>query len=485
MMRQARLNRCCRGAMKALLVSALALSGVVASSSIQAKPNGTIVDWMQSQEVIANHNLLRNINPSDAARGVVVASPSRVAPNYYFFWVRDAALVMDHVVNLFLEAKDTKSKNYYRELIWDYINFSRGNQVTPNRSGGLGEPKFNVNGSAFDGDWGRPQNDGPALRALTLTKFAYALMAEGDYVAVRDRLYNSAIPAYTVIKADLEFISHHWREANFDLWEESYGDQFYTRMAQRNALLVGARLAAKLDDQGAADWYNEQAKLLATEISKHWRSDLGAVLITLNRKGGIDYKNSGLDSAVILAALHSDSGDGFFDVTDERILASARKIEATFAQIYPINQNKNLGVAIGRYPEDRYDGYRTDREAHPWFIATAGFAELHYRLARKLAKSGSVTFTKKNLKFYQSLYPAGQTPSFINEGKLMGGDEKFQQLLTALVEKGDGFMRRVRQHTADDGAMSEQFNRYNGYMTGAEHLTWSYAALLTAVRSRP
>ena len=28
-------------------------------------------------------------------------------------------------------------------------------------TGGLGEPKFNVNETAFTGSWGRPQRDGP------------------------------------------------------------------------------------------------------------------------------------------------------------------------------------------------------------------------------------------------------------------------------------------------------------------------------------
>ena len=31
-------------------------------------------------------------------------------------------------------------------------------------TGGLGEPKFNVDETAFTGAWGRPQRDGPALR---------------------------------------------------------------------------------------------------------------------------------------------------------------------------------------------------------------------------------------------------------------------------------------------------------------------------------
>ena len=39
-------------------------------------------------------------------------------------------------------------------------------------SGGLAEPKFNADGSAFTGSWGRPQRDGPALRATALIAYS-------------------------------------------------------------------------------------------------------------------------------------------------------------------------------------------------------------------------------------------------------------------------------------------------------------------------
>ena len=58
--------------------------------------------------------------------------------------------------------------------IRDYIGASAVIQGRSNPSGslsdgtGLGEPKFNVDETAFTGSWGRPQRDGPALRATTL-----------------------------------------------------------------------------------------------------------------------------------------------------------------------------------------------------------------------------------------------------------------------------------------------------------------------------
>lgn len=42
--------------------------------------------------------------------------------------------------------------------------------------GGLGEPKFNVDETAFTGSWGRPQRDGPALRATAMISFGQWLI---------------------------------------------------------------------------------------------------------------------------------------------------------------------------------------------------------------------------------------------------------------------------------------------------------------------
>ena len=56
--------------------------------------------------------------------------------------------------------------------IEDYISAQAYLQTVSNPSGGLstgglGEPKFNVDETAFTGAWGRPQRDGPALRYST------------------------------------------------------------------------------------------------------------------------------------------------------------------------------------------------------------------------------------------------------------------------------------------------------------------------------
>lgn len=64
-------------------------------------------------------------------------------------------------------------------IITDYIESNRILQRVDNPSGtfdsleGLGEPKFEVDGKPFTGNWGRPQRDGPALRAITMANFIF------------------------------------------------------------------------------------------------------------------------------------------------------------------------------------------------------------------------------------------------------------------------------------------------------------------------
>jgi glucoamylase len=83
----------------------------------------------------------------------VIASPNRDNPDYLFSWVRDSSLVFKVITDQFTRGED----NSLRGLI-DVTNPS-GTVAT----GGLGEPKFNIDGSAFTGSWGRPQRGSSML----------------------------------------------------------------------------------------------------------------------------------------------------------------------------------------------------------------------------------------------------------------------------------------------------------------------------------
>lgn len=60
----------------------------------------------------------------------------------------------------------------------------------------------------------------------------------------------------------------------------------------------------------------------------------------------------------------------------------------------------------------------------------------------------------------------------------------YQFLVTLVLDYADSFLDVIREHQDGQGNLSEQFNRYTGFMAGADNLTWSYGAFWQAVRQR-
>ncbi|MCX6103313.1 MAG: glycoside hydrolase family 15 protein [Proteobacteria bacterium] len=434
-------------------------------------------DWISYQEPLAFKNLVRNISAPGTAKGSVLASPSKNSPDYFFHWVRDAAVVMDEMVTRYETAIILKNKNRYLESLIDYIYFSKLNQQTPNLSGGLGEPKFNVDGTAFSESWGRPQDDGPAMRAATLIHLAKVWLKEGNEKLVAEKLYDGT--ANSIIKKDLEYVSHQWKNVSFELWEEVKGHHFHTRMVQYRAMIEGAELANLLSDFKAADWYLSQASEMEPELERHWSFTKRILVSTLDREDGLDYKYSELDSSVILGINQGHVENGFMSFSDDRVLATVNALEEAFYRLYSVNRNGAPGIAMGRYPEDRYDGFSSGASGNPWFLITSGFAEFYYRLARDLNHKHEIKISAVNKGFYRSL--GIKRKSYDSYKK---GSSEYIQLIEAIHAKGDSFLSRVKYHVDGTGSISEQINRDSGYMQGARDLTWSYAALLSAIRFR-
>ncbi len=419
--------------------------------------------WENRQYQSSYEKLRQNISRSDTPRGFVVASPSKSDPNYYFHWVRDAALVMSAL-------QQTLPFDQQKPLFRDYIDLVNNHQQVWKITG-QGEPKFNPDGSSYSLPWGRPQNDGPALRVIALTRHALRLIENGGIDYVKSRLYGGKIPANTVIKRDLEYVSHNWTKHDFDLWEEVKGHHFYTRYVQRTALVLGAQLADRLGDHGAAKWYRKQAVELNQALEKHWSAEKNYILTTRNRVGGLPYKHTNLDASVILAVNHASLPGLSFSATDERVIATAWKLIAAFKDIYPIN-NRFDGTGIGRYPEDRYFG------GNPWFLLTAGFAEYFYKLAESYQKDHRLTVSDTSKKFFNKFLGLQFSHGVISD------DLSVTEVISRLKKHGDQFLNRIKRHAGQDGRLDEQFDKYNGFMKSARDLTWSYASFLTAINAK-
>ncbi len=462
------------------------LLGVLVVSGSAFSAESSLENWVKAQSVRSLQNVYQAISPSDGARGAVMASPSRRNPDYYAHWIRDASLVMREVW-----AYRTVNPQQTMNAMRDFALFSRRNQMTDNLSGpadgmGIGEPKFEIDGRAFTASWGRPQNDGPALRVLSLLGFAEELMNTGGQDFVTRVLYRLELPAHTVIKADLEYIAHHWMDPSYDLWEEVMGDHFYTRIAQWRALYEGAIFAKKMNDDAAAVFYHNESVRVLESLDKFWSAPKGYLLTTRNQVAGAGDKYSNLDIAIVLGVLHSGRRGAPFYVDDDRVIATVFELTKSFDYQYAVNRDRMnnegriMGPGIGRYPEDRYDGYRTDSKGNPWFLATHAMAEYLLRLRGELIARGSLVVTDLSRPFYEELLKT----SFSTKKRLQAGDPNYEAALVALQERSDAFIRRAKFHTGVAGSQSEQFNRVNGVMQGANDLTWSYASFLSLRRIR-
>ena len=372
--------------------------------------------------------VIENSTKPDVRPGMVVASPSRSNPDYYYDWVRDTALTYRSIIDYFELTRDPKIKNMI--FTWVAAEAYRQNQPTFT---GLGEPKYFIDGSGYTGGWGRPQNDGPALRAVAMIKFARMLLAEGNVDFVLKNLYSGVIPATSVIKKDLEYTAHQWRNPSFELWEEEKGMHFYTLLAQFTALQEGAKLARELGDGGAADFYEVQAKEIASYLKREFVDARIGILNTKNlQNGGLGYKHANIDVAPLLALNHTSPYQTLFTRNSPEVKRYLEVLTKTFGDLYAVNKEyPHLGVALGRYPEDKYDGYHTTGQGNPWFLATLALGE-HY--------------------------------CFVGKKDL--AEKQFARALF---------------HSDRKGAMSEQFNQWTGEMQGAYELTWSHSAFMTAM----
>lgn len=392
-------------------------------------------------QVLKKH-MLENVLSS----GAIVASPSKQEPNYYYDWVRDSGITM----GLFAHWYERKPSPNVRKRLQQYIEWTKLLQnAEPNPGFDVfGEPKFYVSGKVYSGLWGRPQNDGPALRALALTRFALRLIEDKESDFVRKQLYAASMDRKDmgIIKRDLEYVAHHWRDDNFDLWEEVYGQHFFTKMVQYIALVQGAKLADALDDIDAARFYRQESLAINNSLLQHFNPNTHTIMATLPPHAGVQ-KVDELDMAVLVAALLAEDNDSPLSLSNPYLQQTLSRLTKIFSEEYPINQQYSGTPLMGRYPNDTYDGYNTGKLGNPWFILTASAAEYYFRLSA-------------NYK---------QRPGFA------------QKALSARA-KGEQYLRLIKE-LAPTLYLDEQINRDTGAMQGARSLTWSYTALLRAIEA--
>lgn len=155
---------------------------------------------------LANIGGLNSSWVDGASPGMVVASPSTVNPNYFYSWTRDSVLTYIMLIDELILGNDN-----LRKTIDDYTTAQAVLQTIANPSGslwpsgeGLGEPKFYTNITTFTGDWGRPQRDGPALRAIAFMNLAPVFVPNET-----DTFLQTYWP---LILNDLNYVGQYWNQ---------------------------------------------------------------------------------------------------------------------------------------------------------------------------------------------------------------------------------------------------------------------------------
>ncbi|KAF8267404.1 glucoamylase [Lactarius quietus] len=429
-------------------------------------------EYLSTELPIAKAGLLANIGPSGAKSsgaksGIVIASPSTVNPDYLYTWIRDSSLVFKLIVDQVTLGQNTS----LRGQVDNFINAEAALQQVSNPSGtvttgGLGEPKFNIDGTAFTGPWGRPQRDGPALRSTTLITYANWLLENNNRSFVTDTLW-------PVIKLDLDYVAANWNESTFDLWEEVNSSSFFTTAVQHRALREGSALAASIGQTASNGAYNTQAANILCFLQTYWNPTAG--YITANTGGG----RSGKDSNTVLASVHTWDIKAGCDATtfqpcSDKALSNLKVYVDSFRSIYPINSgiSATSAVAVGRYPEDVYFN------GNPWYLSTFAVAELLYDALLTWQTVGSIQVTTTSLSFFQQFSPS------IATGTYSSTCAQYPQLTSAIKTFADGFVEVAAKYTPSNGGLSEQYDKGTGAPLSAVDLTWSYASVLTAGASR-
>ncbi|KAK7045677.1 glycoside hydrolase 15 protein [Paramarasmius palmivorus] len=450
-----------------LFVSLLA----IATSNVWAQ-SGTVDSFIASESPIAKTGLLANIGSSGskssgAKSGVVIASPSKQDPDYVYTWTRDSALVFQWIIDQVTFGRDAS----LRSQVDNYVASTARIQQISNPSGtittgGLGEPKFNVDETAFTGAWGRPQRDGPPLRAIALISWGNYLLSSNNQSYVTSTLW-------PIIQRDLDYTAQYWNQTGFDLWEEVSSSSFFTTAVQHKALVQGAAFATAIGQTSSASTYSAQAPNVLCFLQSYWNSAQGYV--TANTGGG----RSGKDANTVLTSIHTfDPAAGCdantFQPCSDKALSSLVQYVNAFRSIYAINSGiaSNQPAATGRYPEDTYYG------GNPWYLTTLAVAEQLYDSLYVWDQQKSLNVTATSLPFFQSF------SSGITVGTYPSTTSTYTTLTTAIKNYADGFVAVVAKYTPSDGSLAEQYTRANGTPISAKDLTWSYASALTAFGAR-
>lgn len=425
--------------------------------------------------------LLRNVLPN----GAVVGAPARGAapcePNYRFYWQRDGAVTMRHLIAWHEEPPLGLETGGLGSLIGNYLRFVGETQ----QRGHQGTSRYSVAGEPILG-YGNPQLDGPALSALALARLPEPARGWAELTRYLDFL-----------------LTPEGRGPTMDAWEFIFGRLFNAELLKRRALLAGAAVAVGLRRMADAARYREEARRLGASLADFLDPQRGRLVSSRGTYNPWFETISGLDMAVIAAYLSDRDGrargtdpgredDGALgrdleDLAHPAVLATMMALEDAFASLYPVNRawrgGGNAGWGLGRFPEDANDGLGS-AGGNPWPLATLWGAQFYYLLAQEVAEAlaaapALIVDDPRQVAFFGRV--AGDT---VEWGRPLDAATWRGRVLPALLARGDAYLNFVVHHTPADGGVTEQIDGQTGAPRGARDLSWALSELIATIALR-
>ena len=276
--------------------------------------------------------------------GSIIASPTK-DPDYNFHWVRDSAIVINSLIE---NCDDNQEKDKHIKIFENYINIEL---IHINHH--AAEPKFNIDGTPYLGEWGRPQNDGPALRGIVCLKLI-------NIIPFR---LNSLLD---IINNDIDYTINNIDKPCFDLWEELYGYHLYTRIMQYAFLY-------KIKNNNKFKFNTINNNILNSSyknITDHFSKTNDKIYSAYSCNGRIlrEY-----DASLLLAFSFLQYDIPNISIYTDRIQTYVNNMILEFNTIYPINKKLNIPF-LGRYLNDNYFS------GNPWLITTIALFNYLYVL---------------------------------------------------------------------------------------------------------
>ena len=288
---------------------------------------------------------------------------------------------------------------------------------------------------------------------------ATALIAYSRWLINNGYISTVSSIVWPIISNDLSYVGQYWNQTTFDLWEEVNGSSFFTTATQHRALVEGNTLAEQI---GQSCTGCSVAPQILCFLQSYWNGQY--LLANINENNG----RTGKDANTLLGSIHTFDpaaacDDSTFQPCSDKALANHKVVTDSFRSIYTINSGipEGTAVAVGRYPEDSYQG------GNPWYINTAAAAELLYDALYQWQQQGSLTITPISLTFFRDF------SSSVTAGTYTASSPTFSTLTTAIRAYADGYMSIIESYTPSGGALAEQYSRSNGAPLSAVDLTWS------------